>query len=381
MPNGFFNFFSGKDDTPPAPEERVIPEFAENIKNPTEGWITTQVFIDKKDKNKRVYYAADLVGDNTWRVIQYSYSATGQNSNLTAKQLAQKGTTDEAIQLIAEIEKRLLKEEYTPVDILRGNYREAANLNGAYFDDKGNYTAVTQDEPIIKKDAMLDRKGIQALYGKAAEKPAEPVIKTWDDFYREIVNTYPQAIIAYDNYPKGIVAYDISDGLPSQCVESSKLLLKKLDAFDKTMTDSKASLQEKQSIIKDISYYGGGPIVNPAVVGYTHYVTKLTALLRAGGKLYHELLTSISGSTETIQLLSDIADTISATVAHHENLLAVSPERVKQLVNIMMQGPDPYADKPLPLEVFLDKYKEQPSPDKNQLPPAPKTKPKNPGLG
>jgi hypothetical protein len=376
---GFFDLFSGKDDTPPAPETRVIPKFAENIENPIKGWITTQVFIDKKNKKRRVYYAARLE-DQMWKICLYSYSVSTPQTGALKTEIeteTNKEDTGNAILFISQLDKTLmnLADNFSPVSGLSGNYREAANLHGAYFDDKGNYISIAKDKPLVK-DATFNRKGIQAMYSKAADKSTEAVIGTWDDFYREIVNTYPQAIIAYNNYPKGIVAYDISNGLSSQCVESSKLLLKKLDAFDKTMTDNKASLQEKQSIIKAISYYGGGPIVNPAVVGYTHYVTKLTALLRAGGKLYHELLTSISGPTETIQLLSDIADTIGATVAHHENLLAVSPEHVKQLINIMMQGPDPYADKPLPLEVFLDKYKDQvfaPTPKK--------TKPKPPSAG
>ncbi|MCE9507549.1 MAG: hypothetical protein K8R48_04435 [Alphaproteobacteria bacterium] len=376
---GFFDLFSGKDDTPPAPEKRVVPSWAENITNPIESWITTQVFIDKKDKSKRIYYAAAHMRDDTWRIVKYSYSATDQNSSYSSDVIGSKNGAGEAIPRIAEIEKLLLEEGYTPVDVLRGNYREAANQNGAYFDDKGNYVPVTQDAPIIEKDALIDRKGIQALYSKAAGKSAEPVIRTWDDFYREIVrNSSQEGFVLSEqdkqnpNFPK-IMAH-ISDTLTV------------MHALEGAMTAG-TNIQQLKKAARSFSgtafnelamkiSWGNGEYDEdggtPKIV-YDYEAARLTTLMRMGARLYQKLTTSLSVDADGLQLLESISNNLSAFA---EERLYCSPEQAKQLANVIMQGPDPYADKPLPLEIFYKQYQDQvsaPAPKKN--------KPKPPAAG
>jgi hypothetical protein len=377
---GFFDLFSGKDDTPPAPEERIIPEFAKNIKSPIEGWITTQVFVDKKDKNKRIYYVA-LHDSGGWDILKCSYSITDMHKSYSSEREAHRDGTSETIRLIAALEKAFLAEQYTPVDVLRGNYREAANLNGAYFDDKGNYTVVTQDAPIIEKDALIDRKGIQALYGKAAEKPADSVIRTWDDFYREIVRNSSQEEIVLSDQAK-------QDPTLPKVMENISDTLIVMHALESKMISEKERLQLEKAafsfsgnffyeLATKINWSNGETVYDedggtPRIV-YDYEAARLTTLMRVGARLYQKLTTSLSVDTDGLQLLESISNNLSAFA---EERLYCSPEQAKQLANVIMQGPDPYADKPLPLEIFYKKYQDQvsaPAPKKN--------KPKHPSAG
>jgi hypothetical protein len=361
MPNGFFNFFSGKDDTPPAPEGRRVPWLIEDIPSPDDKWITTQVFINKKDKNGRIYYAARYFEHyKNWEIEEYSYSTKDTGSGVTSTTLYDSLPIDRAIQILARLEQVTKNEDgLLPVPGLKGNYREVANLHSAYIDDKGNYISVVKDKPLAK-DATFNRKGIQALYSKATEKPAEPFIKTWDDFYRVIVNKYP---------PEALTRAP----LPDWFVKSSRGMMEDIKALVPKIRDPQASLQEKL-LARNYAHCGGVRIDDFPEAQYAYHVMQLTALMRAGNEVFRQLTASVSRSEENMLLLEEVGKTIRHFVrCQHEKDFAFSREQAEQLVNLMMQGPDPYADKPLPLEVFLDKYK-------NQLPPAAKSKPENPVL-
>src|SRR3990172_11236523 len=227
---GIFNRSSKKDGAPP--EKRRVPPFAENLQADDDQWITGQVFVAKDDKNHRVYFAAAKQDDYSWTIKKYSYSIKQPEAGL--KKLPYKWllTVDDAIALIAGLDKISLEVEGSaPVPGLNGNFRDIANLHSAYIDDQGNYVSLAQNQ-MIEKDAVFDRKGLQALYSKAAEKPAEPFIKTWDDFYREIVNKCPPCRVP--------LRYD-SPNAYHRFVKNGNLLFSGVNAFDKKMMDSKVS--------------------------------------------------------------------------------------------------------------------------------------------
>ncbi|MCE9507548.1 MAG: hypothetical protein K8R48_04430 [Alphaproteobacteria bacterium] len=354
MPKEFFNFFAGKDAPPPAPEKRVIPSWAKNIKSPIEGWITTQVFVDKKDKSKRVYYAAQTFADGEWVVAKYTYSSVSDHDRHKEELRNERHNIGAATCAIAELEKRILEEGHVPVAGLHGNYREAANLNGAYIDDKGDYIVVTKDEPVITKDALIDRKGIQAMYSKAAEKPAEEsFIKTWDDFYRVIVHKYPPEALA-------------CTPLPEWFVKCSREMIGEVNDLNLKVRDPHASLQEKL-LARNCAHCRGVKADGFMEAEYAFHVVQLTALMRAGSEVFRQLPDSLARSAENMELLKEIGETIRhfVTIQHSKNF-RLPPEQAEQLVNIMMQGPDPYADKPLPLEEILGKYAPSQKPDPKQ---------------
>jgi hypothetical protein len=367
MAGGFFNFFSGKDKTPPEPEKRVAPHWANDAT-----WITSQVFIDKKDKNRRFYYAADQISAG-WRTCKYSYLIAA--GHCSSDRISYPDTVDEAIQAIAALEKELLEAGYSPVPGLKGNYREAATLHGAYIDDQGNYIKMQEKAP-LSKNVLFEGKDLKALYGKPENKPAETVIKTWDDFYREIVYNHPQENLVLSEqdqqdpqFPK--IIKEISNTLKiMQALESKgagNQMEKIVDSFSESaFYRAFEAVQWDKSGTED-SEGGKHKLV------YDYEAALLTTLMRMGGKLYQQFTTSLSPPADTVQHLANVSESISTFV---QRCFYFSHEKAKQLTNVIMQGPDPYTDKPLPLEVFFKKYQDL-------LPPAApkKNKPKPPSAG
>jgi hypothetical protein len=357
MAGGFFNFFSGKDNTPPAPEKRVGPAFSENIKNPTEGWITTGVFINHKDKKSRVYYAA-RIEDQMWKIHEYSYSISQPDTYKTETKASEKNL-EGAIRLIASFNRILttIEEGYSPVPGLSGNYREAAYLNAAYIDDKGNYIPVSEDT-LITGNAALESSGIKAMYNKAASRWDISAVRSWGDFYSLIVARHDiSASVEFINAPD-------STWFVARCRE----MLKDAKEFERKMTDSTLSLREKQKALKSIVCAGVKTKDHPNPE-YHYYAAQLTALMRAGSKVYSQCLTPASSSPETFQLLSDIGEAIRSFAGENRRL-SLGKKMSKEIADLIVQGPDPYADKPLPLEVILSKYTAAPQ----------KPEPKQPGL-
>lgn len=368
---GFFDLFSGKDDTPPAPEKRAIPPSAEGIKNPLEGWVVTQVFVDnEKRKSDRVYYAARLDGD-TWDILKCTYSVTERGPYCWVKRIAYKGSADEAIEVIAKIEKALLQEGYKPIPSLRGNYIEAANLNGGYINDKGEYVPVAKNE-LLDKDMTFTRKGISAMYSKAAEKPAGTEIKTWDDYYREIVR--PSEVLALSEKEQQNPKLEKLLG----CIGDVLAMMHVLDG-KMTVRAERQYLEKAARSFDAGDFYRLGAEISqsdgeydedggtPKIV-YDYEVARLTSMMRLGATLYQKLTASLSIDEDELKLLTHINQTLPVLA---EERLYCSPEQARQLANVIMTGLDPYADKPLPLEVFYKRYMDQLSSPKKNTPKPP----------
>jgi len=317
-------------------EERLLPYFAqeEALKQPGENWVTTQVFKLKGWRNRkhRAYYAACKTREGNWEVSYLIYSL--KNKEIQSQYVGSFPNLHGAILKLMEKEKEPGFGD--PVPGLEGNYREVVRQSSeVYFDDKGNLKSAKKGVS-SKDDVFLTKEKLEKIYNKAEKKKQLEAseISTWDDFYKEIVR---------------------KKRLPAN-KEVSKELHGLISDFNKRLGPEKLSaistredLQEAMGNIKgaDLAERAGDP--NYAV--YYHYnVMILTALLRTGGNVYNDFSTSASASQKTIELLADIGSSIENFA---QRGLALPPEKAKQLANLIMQGPDPYADKPLPLEARI----------------------------
>jgi len=182
---GFFKKLFSKEADPP-PEERRLPSMAKDSRLI---WITTQVFVYKKEKNLRVYGAAlhDTIASQGTLGRCYYYIDDQQPAEL--RQSDSHLAIRNAIILIAEQEKAWMESpDMVPVPGLKGNYREIAPQYGLYCADNGDILKINQDTRVAT-NALFGRKALDALYGEKKKEPPEVVaIATWEDFYREIVN-------------------------------------------------------------------------------------------------------------------------------------------------------------------------------------------------
>jgi hypothetical protein len=281
-------------------------------------------------------------------------------------------TIDRAIRILAMLEKDARDEEgLLPVPGLNGNYREAANRHSAYFDDEGAYIKAEADAP-VSQNAMFDRKGIQALYSKTEDKPAESAIKTWDDFYREIVHKYPQEEIVLSDQdkqdPRFHKVLEYMGGTLMLMRALGGKMINEEEIEEAILPLSSSSGHESFNSIGYMKSYwipspSGGIETKHELqrtewhkLAYICDAARLTAMMRMGSKIYQQLMTSLFADADGLQLLEGASQNISAFA---EDRLRCSPEQAKQLANVIMQGPDPYADKPLPLEVFYKQYRDQ----------------------
>jgi hypothetical protein len=270
-------------------------------------------------------------------------------------------TIGTALWALAKLEKEMQEDGYVPVPGLKGNYHEVANLHLAYFDDQGNYVSVAKDAPLAK-DATFSRKSIQALYSKAAEKPADHFIGTWDDFYREIVYSHPLENLVLSDQDKQDpkfphIMQEIADTLKvMHDIEHETMSKKERQVMEKEVLSFSGSafyrafdaVQWDKSGTKD-SEGGKHKIV------HDYEAALLTTLMRMGGKLYQQFTTSLSASPDTIHMLAEVGEAIETFA---RRCFYFSPEQAKQLAGVIMQGPDPYAGKPLPLEIFYKQHRD-----------------------
>lgn len=331
-----FNKSAGKQ------EERLLPYlFSEHLKTLDPEirdevihsgiWIAGQVYRPKglKNRNKRVYYAAIPKDDKTWQINAYSYSV--KEKVLRSQYFTSVESMESAIRKIMTLE--AIVNLGSPVPGLEGNYREVVRQSSSlYFDDKGDLVSAKNGVD-AERDAFLTKEKLDKIYGKSEEK-AEAAIETWDDFYREIVR---KKRLPAGKRASGKLRELISDF-------NQKLGIEKISKISTTAELQEAVGNIKGAVLADVAS-------KPDYAVYYHYnVMILTALMRTGGNVYDKFSTSASASPETLQLLSDIGKSIDSFA---QKGLALSPEQSKQLANLIMQGPDPHADKPLPLEKLI----------------------------
>ena len=286
------------------PEERRVPDFAQGKSREDKTWITSDVYVEdgKSNKNLRAYFAA-LYNEDTkrWDICQYVYPVNGDrsygNDGLWINSDLQNLTLERVLLAFSGIG----HDGLSPVPGLKGNYREFASQCGAYFDEKDKFISLKGGAPVIG-EVLLKKEQLSEIYSQPENKTdAAAVLRTWDDYYREIFNKFP---------------------LQSDTPISEQMIER---------------------------------------------VTLLTLLMRSGGDIYNKFSTSATAEPETLQHLADVG---AAIKSYAQNCMAFSPEQAKQLADIIMQGPDPYADKPLPMEEFIRQQKQQPkaSPPKSYSP-------------
>jgi hypothetical protein len=363
---GFFNRPAGKGDNA-APEKRNLPEWLGEI-HPDKGeWITSQVFIDKKNKNCRIYYCARQLADDEWHVGEYFYNPA-KDKYAEVQSCHREYGHAAALIKVKEVEYIYQELGYVPVPSLHGNYREVATLHGAYFDEQGNYIETKENTP-LSENVLLERKDLNALYSKSSER----AIKTWDDFYCEIVHKYPQEdLVLSDEDKQGSSLQKVMKQVTTtlNIMHSSAV-----HSRDNNMGDE----NERQQLQRVIDLYSGDAVYRlcnaevlstlyppePYAAGkhdemivYNYQAALLTALMRMGGNLYQQFTASISMETDILRMMSEISQAIESHAQKHFHLSAA---QAKQLANVIALGPDPYADKTLPLKTILTQYQEQTS--------------------
>ncbi|MBI3440248.1 MAG: hypothetical protein HY052_00300 [Proteobacteria bacterium] len=351
---GIFKKMFGKDcDKPGQPEERRIPDFAKSFIPAEEIWVTGQVFAgDKKDKNRRIYYAfryKPSQPDAGPEIYKCSYQINRPDEPVQLKADDWEHSLLDAVKYLARRERNLLSCGCTPVLELKGNYRDVANLEGWIFNDRGECIPIGKDT-LVTSDALFKRDALDAIYGsKTKESDSAPVIATWDDFYREIVNKTESAL-----KPNETTGNNKSDYLKR---------------FRQAMRDTSLSFKQKEDLLSEIRSLGWvGNNSDPTV--YRGTVTLLTELLRAGGELYQQFATSVPAEPETLRLLKTLGESVVFVARTRLDLPATTAE---QLAKLIVQGPDPYADKSSQPEEPQN-LSSPPSPEPSQKKtPAPKT--------
>lgn len=355
MSKGFFSklFSSQKDDPLSAlPEERWLPEEAKSVSPPKTFWVTTNVFADKKNKGARTYYAFVYNADDPIQlksIYKCSYYVGQNKGELNVE--AYEPDFRRAVSRLAQLEKIRISQPqlFAPVPELRGNYRNLASLQHLHFNDAGNCIPIGK-KTLVASEALFKRETLDALYGEEKKEPAAPTIATWDDFYEVIIRKDP------------------AQGALETLTEST--------SYSRFVADSHKMLE----VLKDVhhrvtegewDHVGNVTLPKPSVLRageglYQYYTTAITMLLRSGAVLYQKCTTTIPADTQTLAVLSSLGNSVRSIA---RNQLGFSAETAEQIVNIIVQGADPYADKLLPLEELLEKY----PPDSSQ--PTAKKKP------
>lgn len=321
------------------PEERLLPRFSKSAAA-DEKWIDSQVFTSKKDKKLRFYYAAlvpvgagEIGAADVYKCV---YKANARDADTVELSSYNVGWSFAGvIQTIANAERIMLESaDCEPVPGLRGNYREVAKSQGIYLDDDGNVLTVNKDTRVAA-NAIFDRQGLNKIYGdKPQEQPAVPVVATWEDFYRDVVNN-PDRI----RFP----------GTPLFSPKATNALLGGVKELQQTITTDWRSRSEKRQAILDLSRISC-PDYYPDLL-YHFNVVVLTSLMRAGTDLYRQFSSSaVLLQKDAVQSLSDVGSAINTFA---QQRFGLSPERAQKIADIIMQGPDPYADKPLPLQAWI----------------------------
>lgn len=365
MFKGIFNAFSKNEDpqAAPLPEERWIPSMGSSLTPPNEFWVTTQVFVDKKQKGLRVYYAFVHKADSSTTKSVYKCSYRIGKGNGDANVEAYEPDFRSAVSSLARLEKQMREQPqlFEAVPELRGNFRDLASLQKLHFDDNGNCIPIGK-KTLVASEALFKRETLDALYGEEKKESAEmPSILTWDDFYRDVVNK--KGALSKADLQKIVTdGWSEESRVCQKFIRDSHEMMRVLKELHQTILDGSAP--SKKSIVFPNPQF---PMTDPDLARsavYQYRVMALTSLLRAGGELYQKFTSTIPADPQVIGILASLGKSAHSIACNQLDF----PARVADdIVNIITQGPDPYAGKPLPLEEALERYSagsSQPAPKK-----------------
>jgi hypothetical protein len=303
----------------PAP---VMPLAHSGVDGSLEGvWVMGQVFRTEKKPNERFYYMAQKK-DQEWYVLKCSYQvvngAYAVGSEIIDRHPWENSRSSflSALERVAQLDKEY-QDTHKDADIdgLRGNYFTLANRFGYHLDDNRKLFKLSDDKAVTQNAVFL-RESFRVAY--KAEGAAEAVnFTTWDDVYSKIIH-------------KHAATHE------TQMTEFMK-------------DTSFIAVLKRGSIINNDTL----PPPQEDFLEDVFNTTKLLKALRKGGDCYRIL--KDSNFTDTL-FLARLETARNDVVAIARNDLGFSEAQAKQLSGVMTSGRDPYAEQPLPLTFWTEKF-------------------------